>query len=103
MKLLTEYTKNDHTFAVVERIQDTAIFHGRSTKGSSETWEVIQIQKQEAGNRTFGGVVVNVEAREFPPSNNQWGSKGWTCVNLEDAKKRLTLLVETVNKSPEQK
>lgn len=96
MKPLTEYSKNDHTFELIERCGNYGIFHGRSTKGSSETYEVIQIQ-------SHNGTQWSDEPKEYPPSNNQWGSKGWTCVNLEDAKKRLTLMLENGTKSAEQK
>lgn len=85
MKLLTEYQKNGHRFTQYCRAGNLAIFHGRAIKGKSETWEVIHIQSHNG--REIGGKFV--EPSEFPPSNEQWGSKGWTFTNPDLARDRF--------------
>lgn len=87
MKQLINYTKNGHEFDLYARIGNLAIFHGKSIKGKSETWEVIHIQSHDgrAVHCTF------YEPAEYPPSNEQWGTKGWTFRSAEDAKARFEL------------
>lgn len=85
MKQLTEYTKNGHHFTLCIRSCDMGIFHGKRIGGKSETWEAIKIQSHNG--REIAGTYC--EPAEYPPSNEQWGSKGWTCDSLESAKNRI--------------
>ena len=73
MKLLKNYKKNGFEFTQLKRIGDIAAFEGVRESGA-KTFEVIHIQKHDGGEvygKTF-------EPSEYPPSNNQWGVKGWT-------------------------
>lgn len=81
MKRLTGYLKNKHLFKLHTRQGDLAIFHGQSTENSSDTWEVIEIQSHNG--REIAGKYF--EPAEYPPANEQWGSKGWTARTLEEA------------------
>ena len=92
MKRLETYQKNGHSFSLHERTGDLATFHGNRIGGSSETWEVIHIQSHNG--REIAGKYF--DPAEFPPSNEQWGSKGFTCRNLEAANIRLSIEKEKV-------
>ena len=85
MKQLTQYRKNGHDFQLVRREAGIAIFHGKRIGGNSETWEVIHIQSHNG--REIGGSYC--PPAEFPPSNEQWGAKGWTLTSLDDAEARM--------------
>jgi hypothetical protein len=90
MKTLTEYSKNKHKFSLFKREGNFAIFHGKSVDNNSETWEVIEVLSHNG--LTMGGVYM--EPAEFCPSNNQWGTKGWTCTTQEAAEKRFNKLIQ---------
>lgn len=81
MKTLTSYSKNKHDFELVIRSGDIAIFRGKSQTGSSETFEVIHVQSHD-GREVMGK---HCPPAEYPPSNEQWGSKGFTFATLEAA------------------
>jgi hypothetical protein len=82
MKQLIEYSKNGYDFKIVHREQNLAIAKGKSRNSDSINWEVIKIQSHNG--LTMGGVFM--PATEFAPSNNQWGTKGWTAFDEEHAK-----------------
>lgn len=97
MKPLTEYTKNGYHFSLIKRQGDAAIFRGVIDSSHSINWEVICIQKSAGGPRIFNTpknspVEVVFEPKEYPPGNNEWGTKGWTCLSLEAAEEKLQLL-----------
>ncbi len=93
METLTTYTKEGSTFTLLARKGDIAIFKGVRDEGwGTVTFEVIHIQSQEAGERTYPDknnpgerVTVQVLAKEYPPHTNTWGDSGWTCVTEEAA------------------
>lgn len=87
MKPLESYKKNGHTFTLYCRYAMLAIFHGKRTGGNSETWEVIHIQSHN-GREVHGAWC---EPAEYPPSNEQWGSKGWSFSTPEAARERFEL------------
>lgn len=89
MKILTEYKKNGYEFTLVTRKGDYAIFEG-TRKTGSKTYEVIQIKSHDG--LTFDGVTT--DPAEYAPSNNEWGSKGWTYRSLEVAVSKLDKLSE---------
>lgn len=85
MKKLEKYSKNNYKFEIIHRDGDWAIAKGTPKEGSHVTWEVIQVQ-------SHNGIYMGenwVDAKEFPPSNNQWGMKGFTAMNKEHAFKIL--------------
>lgn len=92
MKILTQYSKNGHDFTLYCRVGNLAIFHGKRKCGNSETWEVIHIQSHQ-GREIAGKWAA---AAEYPPSNEQWGSKGWSFTNPESARDRFEVEVEKV-------
>jgi len=68
MKQLTEYKRNGLTWQLLTRKGNAAIFQSRYG------YEVIVIQSHNG--RTIAGNYC--EPAEYPPSNEQWGSKGWS-------------------------
>ena len=81
MEKLTTYNKNGYGFSLLYRENDIAIFSGVGKQCGDKTWEIVLIQSHNGKSikDTF------IPPKEFPPSNNQWGSKGWTAVSEEDA------------------
>ena len=81
MKELIEYAKNGYDFKIIRRENNLAIAKGESRISSSINWEIIKIQSHN------GMTMANVymPPAEFPPSNNQWGIKGWTALNEKHA------------------
>ena len=81
MKKLTQYAKNGYDFKIIQRENNFAIAKGESRISSAINWEVIEIQSHNG--LTMGGVFM--PAAEFPPSNEQFGIKGWTVTSEERA------------------
>jgi hypothetical protein len=81
MKQLAKYAKNKYDFELFHREGDLAIFKGVSREHGRENWEVIEIQRHDG--LTMAGVFM--PPAEFAPSNAQWGVKGWTALNEDDA------------------
>lgn len=82
MKLLTEYYKNGYTFKIIKREGNFAIAEGHKGGLKHPNFEVIEI-------RSHNGLQMGdnwVEPKEFPPSNNEWGNRGWTALNDRHAK-----------------
>ena len=92
MKTLTEYTKNGYRFTLVKRQGNIAIFRGEYIEAPSIAghFEVIRIQSHN-GREVHGKWC---EPTEYPPSNNQWGADGFTCMRRERAEERFAELVE---------
>jgi len=87
MKTLTEYKRNGYAFTLISRLGDHAIFRGNSGT-SMENYEVIKIQSHQG--REWDGVFC--PPAEYPPSNNQWGTKGWTFNDRESAEAKFKQL-----------
>tara|TARA_R110002012_G_scaffold319310_1_gene539377 strand:- start:410 stop:715 length:306 start_codon:yes stop_codon:yes gene_type:complete len=92
MKKLKEYNKNGFKFTLLKRIGDIAAFEGVRESGAI-TFEVIHIQSHD-GREIHGNVVV---PSEYPPSNAQWGSKGWTYQTDSGAQDRFYKEVEKLD------
>ena len=75
MKTLTQYTKHGITRSVLHRGGNIAIFAGEWD------YEVVIIQSHD------GRVIAGKEcpAAEYPPSSEQWGTKGWTYRTIDEA------------------
>ena len=84
MKTLTKYKKNGIDWNVIKRINNIAV--AESQRG----YEVIIIQSHNG--RTIAGNYC--EPAEYPPSNEQWGSKGWSYSLLVDANDKFNTLTK---------
>ena len=81
MKKLTRYrSKNGYEWNVIERRGDIALAHGGSIG-----FEVFEVQSHNG--REIGGKWC--EPAEFAPSNEQWGSKGWSFKREEPAREKF--------------
>lgn len=86
MEPLTQYSKNGYDFTILKEEKGWAIAKGISRVSGRENWEVIEVQ-------SHNGLMMGknwVEPCFFPPSNNQWGTKGFTALNEEHANQILS-------------
>ena len=88
MRALTEYKKNGYDFRITTRVGNLAIATGRKDGCADANYEVIEIQSHNG--REIAGKFF--EPAEFPPSSEQWGTKGFTCLTLDDALAKLEIL-----------
>ena len=91
MKRLQSYSKNGYRFEILQRVGDFAVFGGTSDQVFKPTFEVIEIQSHDG--RLIGST--DYPPAEYPPSNSQWGTKGWTMTTFESAMEKLKELIET--------
>ena len=86
---------NGDAFEEIERINDYAIYE-RVREGNGlkhhNGYEVVKITKYKK-DVEIKGVQVAKAGDEKYPSNEQWGTKGWTFMTLEGARKKLNELV----------
>jgi hypothetical protein len=93
--LKVDFVKKGFQFNQLYREGDIALFHKVGLKGSIHTknfdggFEVIVISRHK--EYELGGV--KIEAAECAPSDEQWGTKGWTYTNLYDAERKFKQLV----------
>jgi len=90
MKKLERYRKNGFDFTELKRKGNIAIFRGEN-KGIS-TYEVIKV-KSHNGMNLHGAFI---EAKEYPPSDEEWGAKGWTFQTLKGAENKFNELEKSV-------
>ena len=81
MNKLTHYQKNGYLFEVIHRRDNIAIAR-ESRHGSCEVFYV-----QSHNGMTIAGN--QIPPAEYPPSNAQWGSLGWTRPSLESALQKM--------------
>lgn len=78
MKTLKQYrSRNGYPWTITERIGDIAL-----ANGGSIGWEVFEVQRHNG--REIGGKWC--EPAEYAPSNEQWGSKGWSFKSEDKAR-----------------
>lgn len=91
------FTKNTFAYEQVLRDGQIAIYKQRLNATADKpvrgclAYEVIKIQQVPAGEM-FGRPV---EAHEIGPSNESWGTQGWTYPTLDRAKAKFHALVAT--------
>jgi len=83
MDRLTQYKKNGRIWSVANRSGNIAIF------SSDQFFEVIIIQSN--GGREIHGK--HFPPAEYPPSNEQWGSKGWSFSDSKSASDKFRQLI----------
>lgn len=92
MKILTEYTKNGRKWTLHNREGNIAIF-----TCDGRFYEVIEIQSHNG--RTFPATDKKPESycppAEYPPSNEQWGTKGFSYSHILDAAIKFQDLTQT--------
>lgn len=87
-KLEKEFDKNNFHHRQIHRDGQFAIYerYWIPSEGEHKHWEVIKILKQNA--RTFPNGTHYPEQEAYP-SDNTWGTYGFTCTSKEAAYKRL--------------
>ena len=98
MKPLTEYRKNGYDFVLHKRIGFWAIFIGTKPDSKSVNYEVCRLRVIPEGSRIVRDEVSGTESQiqwqshERVPSDNEWGTYGFTCLSLEEAQTKLHAL-----------
>lgn len=80
MKLLSDYKKNGYHWRIIMRVGDVAM--AEADRGGFEVFRVQSHQGREIAGKWC-------EPAEYPPSNEQWGSKGWSYQHRADADVRF--------------
>lgn len=95
MKKLTQYRKHGKDFLLIKRSGNIGLFK----ENKYNSYEVIIIQSHN-GREIMGNVI---PPAEFAPSDESWGSKGWTYTIEADALKKFNELNENTLKDPVEK
>lgn len=95
MKQLTQYRKHGNDFLLIKRSGNIGLFK----ENKYNSYEVIIIQSHN-GREIMGNVI---PPAEFAPSDESWGSKGWTYTIEADALKKFNELNENTLKDPVEK
>lgn len=94
--LPNSFSEKSYQYKLIERKGLHAIYHVTKDDYKCNSYEVIRIRENPAYE--IGGKIV--EAKEIFPSNEMWGIYGFTCLNLNEAKKRLKKMTAESPKSP---
>ena len=85
MKKLTQYrSRNGYHWNIIERTGDIALAYGGSIG-----FEVFEVQSHDG--REIGGKWC--EPAEYAPSNEQWGTKGFSFKNEKPAREKFAELI----------
>ena len=87
-KLDKSFKHKGFNFSQIKRINNKALYKKTSIKGTSISYEVIIISSHN-GYELAG---TYIEPAETYPSTSQWGTKGWTCVSLEEAEAKFNTI-----------
>ncbi len=89
MKTLTQYqAKGGHHFEIIERVGNIALAKAGGTVG----FEVFEVQSHN-GREIMGKWC---GPAEYPPSNEQWGTKGWSFKTESAARAKFQQIQATV-------
>jgi len=101
MKELPEvFTAKKHEHKQIKRThglkQDVALYQRTNITHEKPRphFEVVLIGKQEAGERTIGDQTITYEAGETYPSDNMWGTAGFTFQDLNRAEMKFEALAK---------
>ena len=92
MKQLNNYRKHGNDFLLIKRSGNVGLFQEKKYN----SYEVIIIQSHN-GREIMGNVI---PPAEFAPSDESWGSKGWTYTIEADALKKFDELCEIALTTP---
>lgn len=94
------YNKNGFTFNQIIREGDVAVYEQIIPEtGKRIAYEVFEVMKKKAA--TINGSII--EARETSPSNEQWGTNGFTVYDLSHAKVKQGILSQAIRNRQESK
>jgi hypothetical protein len=95
MKILPEqFESKGFLHRQIQRVGDVALFERSKPTHTNPHFEVVKIGRHN-GYKIAGQLIAPAET--YPPST-QWGSKGWTFTDRDDAWKRFRELTEKPQK-----
>ena len=90
MKPIPETFKSDgFTHTLVERDRMLAIFSKGKPPSQPFHWEVVRLHVEKEKRWKDGREKSVTPEHEAYPSSEQWGERGWTCMSLDEARKKL--------------
>lgn len=88
------FRKNGYLFRLMQRIGDIAIYEQLEPSDNRvvaiEVFEVIKVKEQNIFGKDIPG-------HEICPSNEQWGSKGFTVRNFSRAMEKVGILQDKID------
>ena len=82
LPLKTEFQWNQYRYEQLERTATSAIYSQFDPNDELVAYEVVRIRVEQPGE-VMGKFY---PLREVYPGTNQWGSYGWTCRSLDEAR-----------------
>ena len=94
LPLKTEFKWNQYRYEQLERTATSAIYSQFDPDDKLVAYEVVRIRVEQPGE-AFGKPY---PLREVYPGTNQWGSYGWTCRTLDEARAKSKWIDEETAK-----
>jgi hypothetical protein len=94
LPLKTEFKWNQYRYEQLERTATSAIYSQFDPDDKLVAYEVVRIRVEQPGE-AFGK---SYPLREVYPGTNQWGSYGWTCRSLDEARAKSKWIDEETAK-----
>ncbi len=93
-----QYKLNKWHYKVLKRDGDVVLVsqsrvENLPASSPAAAYEVFIVRKHEARDFVAGGNAVTLEAKEAPPTNEQWGTFGWTFTTKEAAEAGFAKIV----------
>jgi len=86
-----QFTHDGYVLRLVERSGDSAIFSQARPSQPIRAFEVVRLENRPAEN--VRGTWY--PAREIYPRSEAWGIRGWTCLTLDAARRKLQDINQT--------
>lgn len=95
MKTIKEkFTRQGYESTLIERNEHCAIYERKDVSSRVVHFEVVRIKKH-THVRQIGEYTSNI-GDEYLPSDNQWGTHGWTIPNYDRAKQKFDEVTQLV-------
>lgn len=98
MKRLDEsFTSKNHRHELVKRTGDIAIYKRWSIAtepNQTPHYEVVKINTSKETETIINGRIVRFESRENYPTENNWGTMGWTYHSFSSAMAKFNVLTK---------
>ena len=94
LPLKTEFKWNQYRYEQLERTATSAIYSQFNSDDEIVAYEVVRIRVEQPGE-VMGKFY---PLREVYPGTSQWGSYGWTCRSLDEARAKSKWIDEEMAK-----
>ena len=94
LPLKTEFKWNQYRYEQLERTDTSAIYSQFNSDDEIVAYEVVRIRVEQPGE-VMGKFY---PLREVYPGTSQWGSYGWTCRSLDEARAKSKWIDEEMAK-----